>query len=345
MPSLFFILLTLVLFFAYVETRDRKMMALFALSTLFSFIVRFETIIVALPLLLVSLRLGLFGKSPAIRALKLLYPSLVIALLSLVAILTILSGRFFSRDWGDAMESYFFSLFPFFQVASFHYLYLILALMSIFLMKESREGIIHVSTIFVFFFATYLPIFSEDRMALIPGAFLIMLSAFSIERISAFLEGHVRHIELFIIAVLAALLGMSLSLAYGNLYAMDSAKMLETYSVAQIKKEIPGSCYVISEWPLVFSPSSIKAIYAHAILKRPEKALEIAQSGGCIYYFYDGYCSENPISRSPGSMERCRQALRKFDYETERTFTMGGAQYSLYRINGVASPQSAERRN
>lgn len=338
MPSLFFVLLTLVLFFAYFEARERKILALFALAMLFSFIVRYESIIVAAPLLLVYIMKTDF-KKPVFKKLKLFCPSLAISSLAVLIFLEVIFGRFFSVILSkDPLNSYFLKLFPFLQAISLNCTYLVLVSLGLFFIGKKEKGALTaVFTFFLFFFILYLPIYSDGRMALVPGTFLLMLSAYSIGKFSFFLKKYVRYAGIFIVFVLIAFLGIILSLAYDELYTRDHGKMLETYAAAQIKKEIPEGCYFASEWPMVLSSiSGVKGIYSHALLKDSGKVEEVINAGGCIYYFYDGYCSQKPISPSPGSVERCRQMLDKFDYRLEKEFRLGNSMYFLYRVIGLS---------
>ena len=337
MPSMFFLLLTLVFFFSYVKTKERKILALFAMSLVFSVIVRFENAIVVLPLLLILIRNKSLGKNRLFESLRLLYPTLLIAFLVLVMISVMVAGRYFEVLTGNLLDLYLLKFFPLLGAASFGYFFLLLAPIAlIFPKKVPREGVISLFTFFIFFFALYLPLFFEERMALVPGVFLIMLSACSIEAIAAFLKEYMRNAAIFVAVSLMVIFGMSLAIAHEKALSGDHAKILETNGAHEIKGIIPDGCYLVSEWPMVLGPAPhIRGIYTHILLRNAHEADRILNAGGCIYYFQDAYCADDSPSPSLGSRERCSLVREKFNLAVVEKFRRGESEYILFKIVGI----------
>jgi len=236
------------------------------------------------------------------------------------------------------IDLYFLNFFGFSKLVSFNYMYLILAASILFFSnKKFKKEIIFIFTSFIFFFILYLPIFSESRMALTPGIFIIILSAYSLDKLSSFLKNYVPMLKIIIIFIFSIIFILSLSSAYQNIFIHGSSKLLETESVIQIKNQIPENCYAISEFPSVLtSISNVKGLVTMDVVKNPKIVENLINKKECVYYFYDGYCIEDTISRPLGSKLRCERMLEIFEYEQEKRFERRDVTYSLLRIKGIS---------
>lgn len=334
-PSLFFVLLTAIFFILYLRTKEKPILALAVLLLMFTVLVRFETIILAVLFSLAYIRFSQNPKDQFSDSLNLYYPLIIIVSLAGMVILEgFFIGFFRKMFYYNFLDFYFLTFFEYLKAASFNYIYLTFAAINLFLIEKSDKKIIALlATSFIFFFLLYLPISFESRMALIPCLFLIVLSSFSLEKLFS-LFGEYNHASRIItLLIFLAIYGFSLMSVYENIYINDSANLLETQSIMQIKKEIPKNCYVISEFPVVLtSVSDLKGLRTKYVLSNPEIISALLNNDKCVYYFYDGYCMELPLSTVKYSVKRCLKMLEKFRYEKEISLKMDNKEYSLFRI-------------
>jgi hypothetical protein len=177
-------------------------------------------------------------------------------------------------------------------------------------------------------------------MALTPGIFMIILSAYSLEKLLSLFKKHYSIARVVIILLLLFIFGLSLNSAYEQTNFRYNKKILEVESIVQIKEEIPENCYVISELPTVLSSvSNLRVIGTDTALNNPQVIENIIKKENCMYYFYDGYCTEFPISPNQDSIKKCHIMLQTFDNSKEQTFQRKikwkKSEYFLFRINGL----------
>ena len=335
--SLFFVLLTMTFFFIYMQCKRKTTLILTIFSLFLTILMRFENIVlIGIFILGYILFSKSLSKSSFGRIFEAFYPLIVVVMLSIM----IVFESFFIKIFPNKLISidfYYLNLFEFLKASSFNYVYLLLAAACLFLRNEKdKTKIKYLVTSFVIFFTLYLPIFSEDRMALMPSVFIIILSAYFLEKFCSSFNRFHSLARVFIILLFLPLFCLGLNLAYGDTLSRFNNHFLETEAVLQIKKEIQENCYVIAEFPTVFSLiSSIKGLKTGEVLDNPE-IVEGLLNKTCVYYFYDGYCSEQTISRSEGSRKRCREMLKILDYRLEQKFNRKWTNYHLYRIYGLA---------
>ncbi|MBL7056494.1 hypothetical protein ISS07_06275 [Candidatus Woesearchaeota archaeon] len=170
-------------------------------------------------------------------------------------------------------------------------------------------------------------------MALNPSVFLIILSAYSLEKLGIVFGEHRLKIRLFLIFFLSLFFILGLNISYENIDKRFTKNILETQSVVDIKRELPGSCYIIAEYPLILTSSSdLKGISTKNAIMHQDIVHNLLDSGECIYYFYDGYCHYDKISRQIGSEGRCQEFLSIFDRVEEKQFKRGNINFYLYRL-------------
>ena len=213
--------------------------------------------------------------------------------------------------------------------------------------EKAKNEIIFVITSFIFFSFLYLPIFSESRMALTPGMFIIILSAYSLEKSCNLFGKHSPIIRAFTILIISSIFVLNLNLTYENprteigdniAITMYNSKRLETESVALVQNYLPEKCYIIAEFPIVLtSISNMVGLSTEVVLKDLIIIDTLINKGECVYYFYDGYCSDQPLSPSPGSKDRCQKMLEVFDLTEEKNFEIENNRFFLFRINGLSN--------
>lgn len=334
-PSLFFILLTFCFFLIYIKTKDKSLFIFATLMLAFTILVRFENIILIILLALAYIKLSNFPKKSIFKTLDPFYPSIIVLVLISTIPIAFFSINYF-RDFLflEFPSFYFLNFLPLIKSASLNYLYLVLPLL-ILVLKQKKDiralGFV-VSTFIVLFFF-YMPLFVENRMALNPSVFLIILSAYSLEKLGIVFGEHRLKIRLFLIFFLSLFFILGLNISYENIDKRFTKNILETQSVVDIKRELPGSCYIIAEYPLILTSSSdLKGISTKNAIMHQDIVHNLLDSGECIYYFYDGYCHYDKISRQIGSEGRCQEFLSIFDRVEEKQFKRGNINFYLYRL-------------
>ncbi|MBI2134877.1 glycosyltransferase family 39 protein [Candidatus Woesearchaeota archaeon] len=336
-PSLFFVLLTLLFFVLYLKTQEKPALVMTALLLIFAPLVRFENIILIPVFFLIYIKFYKNHKNKLFSFLNSHYTIIIFFALIVMVILEWYLISFFRRNFlVYAIDYYYLNIFHFLKEVSFNYIYLFLAALIIFFRNKGYgDKIVFIFILFISFFILYLPIYSESRMALAPGIFVIILSAYSLEKICNFFMKYLPRIRIFVLLMFILIFSFALSQAHRN--AEDVNKSLETESAAQIQGIIPEGCYVISEFPTVLnSVSNIKGLRTLEALKNATVVDEILDKNECIYYFYDGYCTELVISPVENSKKRCKDMLKKFHYIEEARFKKNDTEYLIFRINGSA---------
>ena len=334
--SVFFVLLTMVFFLIFIQCKKKTILVLTILSLLLTILTRFENIV-----LIGIFVLGyiLFSKSLPKSSLGQIfgafYPLIVVIMLIIIIVFQYHFVKVF-RNTILTIDFYYLNLFEFLKVSSFNYVYLLLAAACLFLRNEKdKTKIVYLFTSFLIFFTLYLPIFSEDRMALMPSVFIIILSAYFLGKLC---NSFVKHavFTILLISIFSCLFGLNLNSTYDHISSKYKEHILETQIVMELTNIIPENCYLIAEWPTVFtSISNIKGVRTSNALNNPEIVEGIIKKTGCVYHFYDGYCTDRTISRPQGSRERCQDMLRMFEYYREKEFERGNVKYYLFRVNGL----------
>ena len=340
--SVFFVLLTMMFFIIYTKSREKSIFILTSLSLIFTILIRFENVLLVIIFFLAYLKLSKLPTNKFYSFLNSLFPSIVIIILIIIIIIE----PFFLSFILPSLPKYFIdyhhlNFFLLLKEVSFNYIYLLLITLGLFFRdKKDTNTITYLIISFLFFFFFYLPIFSQSRMALTPGIFMIILSAYSLEKLLSLFKKHYSIARVVIILLLLFIFGLSLNSAYEQTNFRYNKKILEVESIVQIKEEIPENCYVISELPTVLSSvSNLRVIGTDTALNNPQVIENIIKKENCMYYFYDGYCTEFPISPNQDSIKKCHIMLQTFDNSKEQTFQRKikwkKSEYFLFRINGL----------
>jgi len=336
-PSLFFVLLTMISFLIYIKSREKSIFILTSLILIFTILVRFENIILVVIFFLAYVKFSKLPRSSFFRLINLYYPSIVIIMLiAMISIESFFIGFFkpiFSRF---IIDFYYLNFSHFLKSISFNFIYLPTAALSLFFIdKKVKNKFIFLFISLIFFLILYLPISAESRMALTPGIFVIILSAYSLEKMCSLFKKYQTASRIFFILIFLIIFGLNLKLSYENTYAEYNNNLLETESVMQIKNKISENCYVIAEFPVVLtSISDIKGLVTRDVLLNSKIIDNLFDKGECIYYFYDGYCADRTISPPRDSRNKCQKMLRTFDMVKEKTFKRERTEYFLFRVDG-----------
>jgi len=291
--SVFFVLASLILFLISVKSK-RILASLFPLL-MFTMLVRFENMI------LIGIFILLF---PYKKIQKFIDNNVWLLFILLLAPIVIMESivHEYLRYSTFTLAHYYLPLLDFLQAASFNYMFLILSTLCIYSKKKIRTVLIS----FISFFIIYLPIFSEDRMVLVPSVFLMILAAQGIESLLTEFKFK-NHIRVAFALVFLVFFTFSLVSERTQLNKYKN-NMLETEAAAQIA-QIDG--YIIIESPTIInSISDAKTISTAYSLAHPEVIQELTD----VYYFYDGFCTTQTIADSQGAKGRCTEIL-KYNYE------------------------------
>ncbi len=332
--SVFFILLTMLFFFAYIDSRKKSMLTLTMLGLIFSILTRFENIVLAgLFILCYLIYSRVFSRKPSGQVFEAFYPFIVAAfLLCMVFFESVFIKTF--RSASLSTDLYYLNIFGFLRAVSFDYIYLLLAAGAFFLAgKKDQNRNAFLATGFISFFVIYLPIFSEDRMALVPMVFLIMLASGFMSRVCRNIK--YRSLSVLLIVVFLGLFYAGLASSYDYVQIRYRENILETQVINELKDTIPSGCYLIAEWPVVFtSVSDIKGISTSIALDDPGLVTSLINKS-CVLYLYDGYCVVRTISRPLGSQERCSEMLSRFNTKIIKKYNYSGSWYYLYELAGA----------
>ncbi len=322
-PSVFFILLSMLLFLHYIRNRRLSSFGLFFLATAFSTMIRFENIILfpilALAYLIYSKK---FQKSIYGKFFDASYPLVVICMFGVMIFFESIYFHMF-RDTALTLDHFILNL-P-------GYLYsmgivTVIALAALFLYdKGDSKDIKIIMTCFLFFFITYLPLFKEieQRMVLTPLVFAVILSGYTMGKISS----HLPHTRILFFLLLSIIFSLGLVHVYNQ--PRFASHKLETDIVMDIADKYQES-YIISEAPTVLSSvSDISGISTAFALENPE-VIEIIQKNHKVYYFFDGFCTNQGIADAGRSEERCREMFRSYVMKSIETFHQGNYNFILY---------------
>lgn len=333
-PALFFVLSTAISLILFLETRQKQLLLLMSFLLALTILIRYENIILILLFLLAYINTSI-SKTSFFYPLKKFYGLLMTLALATMVFSEIFFINIFRPFFiGHAADFYYLNFFSFLGAISFNYLYIVLTLVWVIFAKSIPKSLVAYAIIpLLFFFTLYLPIASESRMALLPGAFLIIISAYSLEELTNTFK-YLPNIKKLSILALSIAFIIGFNAAYMETYEKDANKILQTKSVMEIENRIPESCYIISEWPTVTaSVSKLKGMPTQNILDNYAAVQNFLKNNGCIYYFHDGYCLDPPISPSHFSKNRCQQMLEIFNHTEEKRFTKVGSNYHLFKIN------------
>lgn len=339
MPSLFFFLLSIIAMELLIDWEGKKgrfaLALIFSLSVIFAISVRLENVLLLAILAYAMITLSK-KKHGAITVLRRHRGWIQLAMLGILAASQLVLVPLIRPSFPILFpEIYLGNLSLLLREATLDYLLLIpligglVAWRSKSLSPRSEAfALAPLLLLFVFF----LPLYSESRMALLPCLFLIIISAYLMERgISRLVFPWAARLSALLL--LCGLMTGMLAADYGGFVQQHQNKILETQAVRWIDENVPSSCLVIMKWPTVLhSVSDNPGIKTGDALENQEVIEEIVRSGGCLYYFEDGYCVQRAISPTRLAKRECAMMPDAFTLEHARSFRDGKLEYRLFRL-------------
>lgn len=329
--SVFFVLVSIILFLIFVQSRKWLICALLLLGFFFTIFLRPENfvLLVAFFMVYVSTKPNCFG-----RFMNSFYAFAVVLSLMFILFVQYLYVKYVLHSLAP-IDIFFLRFFPFLSSVSFSYFFLIVPIAGLRAFdKRDNRSILFILTFFIFFFAVSLPLSAQTRMALTPSIFLMILSAHSLEKLS--LRFHSRSYFVGIIALLVfALLCFFGFASAGNSIWQYNLKGLETSSTDSIIKALPKGCFVVADHPtVVTSISALKGISTSLAINKPQLIERLVKEGDCVVYFYDISCSVKTAG-SQNSMQQCAIMLNIFKQQKLWSLTYDNTTYYLNKILGV----------
>ena len=328
-PSLFFILLTCIFYFIYLEQKGRLLILLTIFSLIIASLIRFENILL-IPLFIFFY---IIRKHDKIGEIFQNFQVLIFAIIISVFIFT--ESYFIQFFRGDYLffDNFFLSFFSFLKAASFGYVLLIIPLIGFIINRSINiNKIKELAYLFIAFFIFYVPLFSEDRMALIPAIFLIMINSIIIEDFIRKNFKRSTYSRYLILIIILFFFGNSLMVSHKSIERKYSPRLLETAAILKIPPLIPASGYLILEYPTeIHAVSNIKSMRTGNFLTMLHNSDEFFKNNE-VYYFYNGYCIKNSLDPAFTPRDKCQEMLKKFDMEIVKEFRRNNVRYYLYKI-------------
>jgi hypothetical protein len=336
-PSLFFVMLTLLLLLLFLERTDPLLGILVFIAYVFAAWLRFENL-----LLLPVIMLAVSFHSPLLppyarKTIKLFLPTIYLA--TLIAIIAVMYATI--SEFLPYLE-YYFRLLYFLNVPFFIQqltLYFILAIPLVAGLVVVKDDPLR-STIVIFplliFSSVYLPLASETRTLIVPLTFCAILSAFGIEMVSSKFKQAKNVVQI----LLSFGIVLSLAMAVDNDPSdrlPDNRKnlyLLETLTAPLLEDYIPPNCSVISSFPqTVGAHTDFMAISTTFALENKEYITSLVNRGGCVYYFRDQFCYPAFKNTVMGDLTKeCDAMQSQFRLKAAKNFTNGNYTFAIFQL-------------
>jgi hypothetical protein len=233
------------------------------------------------------------------------------------------------------IDAYFLRFFSFLNSVSFNYFFLIVPIAGLIAFdKKDKKSILPLMTFFLFFFVACLPLSAQTRMALTPSIFLMILSAYSLKKLSLRFHRHRYFVAIISLLVFALLCFFGFASA-GNSIWQYNLKGLETSSTDSIIKALPKGCFVVADHPtVVTSVSELKGIRTSLAIEKPQLIERLVKEANCVVYFYDIFCSGR-IAGAHDAMRQCAKMSNLFKQQKLWSAAYGNTTYYVNKILGV----------
>lgn len=318
--SLFFILFSVLFFVLYLRDKDwRLLFASFGIA-IFAATFRIENFLIFLlfPLIyyLRGKRISRIGKGE--------FFSVV-----LLGVVGLVLGRVLLSSVGQYLEILHISenLNLISAFSSYEFLFLSLGLPGLLLLWKENNDLLKVVLplaallSFPIVFKT-----GADRM-LIPFLLLLSLSTaktilYSIEKLS--FSKKLSRVAIGLISLFLVILPLLFPPVYGN-----NAKALQTEMIPEAGRDIPESCYIVTEHPSVLTGLRNRKIRTEYAMNNIQEMKEIINNE-CVLFF-EGVGCELEFELE-GWSRRCNEIKDLYEMETTQTYQKGGRVYTFYEI-------------
>ena len=353
-PGIFFLLLTLFSFFLHFKARTQGTYVLALFSLAFAIQTRLELILL-LPL--VPVMHALFDrdfkkriKNPgfwsAWTVFLLFFVSFIIQ--AWVHILQIIEA---SGPYNPQVYTHIqvLSMYLSFIFDTQFFLLIALAAIAILSSKE-KKPVFFLFLIFLLFFAALMVIL---LVKLIISAYvgLFLLSACGAGRLADALKIISGRIAASIL-ITFMLLALFFPYAYPyskyrltEIYYIEP-KILETIVLERAGTDIPGNCYVISEYPSSLATAALKAMKTEIALNNPSAVENIYEKTGCVIFYEDIMCFLKRSTTGEGCvifhegwcyvedpLPECEDLKEKYSAKPYKEYVLGNFTYTFYSLS------------
>lgn len=338
--SNFFILFTTILFIIYKKSSNRKILILTIISLLLSVMMRLENfLLIFLFCLEYYIIKGIKPKPKIKKWLEENYNIILVALLLITFILMSISIESFGRTF--FYNNFCLYLFDYIKATSYDYIMLIpiIIYFIIYRSKSFHKIRILLGLLLFSFIINLFLFFPEERFALTPLTFMIILGSYSLNKIlQPINRKNKRKILIIIIPTLLIFLFLNIN------QKIDSSKLirglsLETSIPMRVKGTIPDSSYLILKYPsIITSVSDIKGISISNAISDDKIIWEILNSTAELYYLKDIFCynKDNRINMGNYHLKDCIILEDKLELKKIKILKKGDINACLYQILGFS---------
>jgi len=344
--SLFFTLLTFVLFLYYFRVRDKKILSLGLLTTAFVINIRPEN---GLLLILVPLLFYLFDHDMLELGIKNMrnkefWIFSVIFIMMLLPYFIFLSNTIASHGYTCSSGKCYSQLFSLDAVKNnwemygplslfshtFHPMVLsFLALLSLLFMRDNKKEAIF---LWVFFLSFYFVVIANNLVHIryiIPlHVPMTILAGFSLFCLNGYLKKYLKlfAVLVFLVLIVASFYPYVLKTTSNGNHIM----VLETMLPEMIESDIQEDCYVIAENPSILnSKADIKTVRAEYALENPKILDNIIKNSECTFLLADMYYKFSGNFDRRANFDKISQTYKLIPY---REYSYDSIKFELYNL-------------
>jgi hypothetical protein len=338
-PSLFFVMISVLMFVLHLHKRDIAFGALSFIFFLGSILLRYENAILLPAALIVYLLTSKLLSQRIKRGIILYSPSILLLASAGVLLVFIFFLEIYWASLGHhAAYLYAYHVGHFLKDVSVSGILALPAAVGFFTVRKSPMWMYVICLPLLMFSAISIPLSYESRMEVLPAFFFSLLAACGMEGICTNLcskkkPHHTLKRYMIVAAYLAfAVFSLLPSQVHGLYKSYASLNHLETLSAVSLEKDVPKSCIVIAYYPaVVHGATSHKSVETVKVIADRSFIDDAILDGECVYFFSDHYCHRN-IDKT---VFNCNSFLSRYPVQLEKEYSLGEATYSLYRVTGV----------
>jgi len=309
-PSIFFILLTLISFIIYTKINKKILLTLSILLLTFTIQIRLENLLIIFPIAYI-----LWQK----KAKKELY----LFLITIPFILAYLFQFFQLTNFYTAIYNNKVNLFglnasipKFYFINILDILLIMLLLISIPIVYKENRRLFYISTLI---FIPFLIFYSFYRYANDFHILTGIIALFPI--ISYFIIKNKKITTISAIIILILLMP--------SFPKSDSQYILETKVMPELKNDVPKNCHIVMEIQLIGSTlSDLRIIDTVTFINKEDYDLRTYKSN-CLLFYEDIYCNSKLL---PNSEKRCSIIKSKYNLTLYKQYKLDNIIYNLYNI-------------
>ena len=310
-PSIFFILLTLMSFITYYQKNKKTLLILSILLLTFTIQIRLENILIIFPIAYI-----LWQKKPKLKELSLFtitIPFILAYIFQFFRLTNFYIGIYKNKITLFGLNS---TIPKFYFINILDILLIILVLVSIPLVYKENKRLFYISNlIFIPFLVFYLFYRYANDFHLLTGiiALFPMISYFIIKNKKIMIA------SIFIILILLI----------PSFPKADDKYLLETEIMSKFEEDVPKNCSIIMEIPLIGSTlSDLKIINTVTFVNKEDYSLRTYKNK-CLLFYEDIYCDSKLL---PNSKKRCSIIKSKYNLTPYKEYKLRNTSYYLYNL-------------